>query len=432
MSVSSVLLVTSNGFGMGHLVRQLAIRSAMPEGVRCTILTLSGAAPIAIESGAALEYCPSYTRFDKRAWHRGYLADRIEALAREVDADVLLFDGVVPYVGLLRAVQRLDVAAVWMRRGVWRSSAKTWPLKYSGLFDLILEPGDVGDRCDVGPTARRGDARKVGVITEAGTTAMVDRAAAAARLGVDPQRPTLLINIGSNRISDLQALEQALTEDVGLSGWNVITTRDALARNRSDAAGIHVVSGVFPLHPYLAAVDLAVTSVGYNAAHEFLACGVPVVAVPADNATDDQYARADAMAQIGAAVVCRPETGTDLLKVIAPLMADAARRNQMRRAALDFAGGWGDGAGDAVEAMLAIRRIRRSRSARLRFRARWVAEQLLGLMLPRASRAVRFTETLSMADVTGADQVEHVHPGLRPQYRQEREQIASAWAAGKQ
>jgi hypothetical protein len=423
MTISSVLLVTSNGFGMGHLVRQLAIKAAMPADVRCTILTLSGAAPVAIAAGAEMEYCPSYTRFDKRAWHRGYLADRIEALATEVKADAVLFDGVVPYVGLLTALRRMDVTAIWMRRGVWRVSAATWPLAYSSLFDRIIEPGDVGALRDVGPTAHRTDATRVGVITQAGPS-MVSREEAARRLGVDPSKPTLLLNIGSNHIADMEALEGALA---ARADWNVITTRDALGRNRSGATGIGVVSGIFPLHPYLSAVDLAVTSIGYNAAHEFLACGVPVVAVPADNATDDQYARADAMQQIGAAVVSRPASGQDLLDVIWPLLDDVDRRASMADAARAFAAGWGDGAHEAVAAILsAVRRDRPTLGARLRWAMRLAAEIALAWRSTRTP-PTPLTESITMDEVASGARIEHLHPGLGPEYRRRREEIARKW-----
>lgn len=420
----SVLLVTSNGFGMGHLVRQLALKAAMPADVRCTILTLSGAAPIAIDAGAELEYCPSYTRFNKRAWHRGYLADRIEALAREVAADVIVFDGVVPYVGLLTAMKRLDVTRVWMRRGVWRTIAQRWPLSYSSFFDLVIEPGDVGGLRDVGPTKSRTDAAGVGVITQAGTASMLPRSEAAARLGVDPNKPTLLLNIGSNRVPDLDEIEQALASRID---WNVITTRDALGRNRSGSSGIGVISGVFPLHPYLSAVDLAVTSVGYNAAHEFLACGVPTVVVPADNATDDQYARAEAMAEIGAAVVARPDQGQPLFPVIAALLDDAKSRAMMSEAARTFAATWGEGAKDAVQLIRTARPRRHGLVPGLRLLARRGIEQALALAARARSGEPQFATTISMADMTGTARIEHLHPGLSAAYRARREEIARSW-----
>lgn len=421
-NIRSVLLVTSNGFGMGHLVRQLAIKAAMPVDVRCTILTLSGAAPIAISAGAIMEYCPSYTKFAKRPWHRGYLADRIEALAREVDADLVLFDGVVPYAGLLSALDRLDVTRVWMRRGVWRNSAKRWPLAYSGLFDLILEPADIGSRCDTGPTAGRNDAVSVGVVTQAGGCAMLSREEAARFLGVDPSKPTLLLNIGSNRIADLDAFER---EVAGRTDWNIITTRDALGRNRSGSTGIRVISGVFPLHRYLAAVDLAVTSVGYNAAHEFLACGVPTVVVPADNATDDQHARADAMEVVGASIVARLQTGPALRELVIGLMDNRQRREEMRAAALAAISS--TGAPDAVNAILASVRKPHSAGAVLRHRIRMLVELVLGPFTAGDHRPALFSDSISMQDVQSEQRIEHLHPGLSTTYRSRRQEIAARW-----
>ncbi len=426
----SILLVTSNGFGMGHLVRQLAIAAQLPADVRCTIMTLSQAAPVAVRGGAVLEYCPSYTSpwLTKRMWHRGYLRDRIVALAEEVDADVVAFDGVVPYAGLLAALRRLPVAAVWVRRGVWRVDAITSPLAFADLFDLIIEPGDLGDGMDAGATHKRGDARKVGVITEAGPQAMLDRAQASSVLGVDPDKPTVLFNVGSNAIAGLDAIMAQLAEREDI---NVVTTKDALGRNRSavEAARIHTITGVFPLHPYLAAVDLAVTSVGYNAAHEFTACAVPTVLVPADNVTDDQRARALAMQAQGVGVVVEASSPDSLVRVVEGLIDDELARGQMALNALQLQAGWGNGAIEAAALLLKLRpHTKPDLIPLVRLRARLLAEWLLGFRDPRpAIEGVVVTEDLLAVDLAGSTAVEHLHPGLSADYRDRRTVIAETW-----
>lgn len=425
-----MLLITSNGFGMGHLVRQLAIAAAMPTGVRCTIMTLSQAAPVAARGGAVLEYCPSYTTpwLSKRTWHRGYLRDRIIALAEEVDADVIAFDGVVPYVGLLAALRRLPVASVWVRRGVWRADASTVPLAFADLFDRIIEPGDLGDRMDGGATRGRGDARKIGVVTQAGPATMHSRDDAAQSLGIDPDRLTVLFNVGSNAIPGLDAVLEALAsrDDV-----QVITTKDALGRNRSDAAAsrIHAVSGVFPLYPYLAAVDLAVTSVGYNAAHEFTACGVPTVLVPANNVTDDQRARALAMQQLGVGVVVDAGNPERILQAVERLIDDELERGAMALAARETRAAWSDGAMEAAAAIVkATHRHKPDLIPLVRLRARQLAEFVLGFRDARPPiDGVIMTEDLLSADLGTGTAIEHVHPGLSADYADRRRVIATQW-----
>jgi hypothetical protein len=431
----SILLVTSNGFGMGHLVRQLAIADAL--SVRTTILTLSQAAPVAIAAGARLEYCPSYTSpwINKRDWHRGYLEERITALAEEVDADLIAFDGVVPYIGLLNALRRSDAASVWFRRGVWRSDSRTSPLEYSDLFDLVIEPGDVGAPRDAGPTRLRGDAVRVGVVTQAGGKALLSREEAARHLGVDPSRPTLLLNIGSNRIPELEKIEKELVEQ---EEWNILSTHDALARNRSASQGssaptVRRLSGVFPLHPYLSAIDLAVTSVGYNAAHEFLACSVPTILVPAINATDDQHARAFAIADRGAGVVVESGAPEELRAALALLMTSSERRDAMRASAKQIAAEWGNGAAESAEILIALkegslRPHSRSVRAAMRRTGRNIAERALALRGSRGGAArFRLTATLTAEDLSGEVAVEHLHPESSSRYALRRAAIASRW-----
>lgn len=432
----SILLITSNGFGMGHLVRQLAIASAMPADVRCTLMTLSQAAPVAAAAGAVLEYCPSYTSpwLHKRAWHRGYLRERIVALAMEVQPDVIAFDGVVPYPGLLDALRRLPARRVWFRRGVWRADAATAPLAYSGFFDLIIEPGDLGHPRDHGPTSHRSDATRIGVITQAGPAAMQPREDAAERLGIDPERPALLFNVGSNAIPGLANVQR----DVAAGGtWQVLTTKDALGRARSGDDSIRPVTGLFPLHPWLSAIDLAVTSVGYNAAHEFIAAGVPTVLVPATNATDDQRARAEAIAAAGAGIVVAPEEPDHLAAVLANLMADPAARNHLQAGARALADAWSNGTAEAVTLLLdqaaqgpAQRRV--PLAARFRLSARLLAERLLApFVSDRVTRLVVMSTELSPEAVNDPTTVlEHLHPGTSAAYREARMRVARRWFRG--
>lgn len=427
MTDRKVLLITSNGFGMGHLVRQLAIANALGSNVH--IMTLSQAAPVAAGAGAVLEYCPSYTSpwIGKRAWHRGYLRDRIVALAQELQVDVIAFDGVVPYVGLLDALQRLDVARVWIRRGLWRADANTAPLQYSSFFDCIIEPGDLGQSRDVGPTRSRADATHVGVVTQAGPHALLTRAEAAAKLGVDPTKLTVLFNVGSNAIPGLDAVIQSIAARANVQ---VLSTKDALDRNRSEARGnVHAVAGIFPLYPYLSAVDLAITSVGYNAAHEFVASGVPTIVVPANNVTDDQYARAAAMQDAGMSIAIDAAQSQRLLETIERLLDDEDERAAMSLAARSAAAAWGIGAQEAAQLLRSVQRTSRpSLRARFRLALRLLAERLLGIVdKPIPVDGFTVSDRIVGQDLRGAIAVEHVLPGTGPEYAQRRIALAKSW-----
>ncbi|MEY3407096.1 MAG: hypothetical protein RL038_157, partial [Actinomycetota bacterium] len=349
--MTSVLLITSNGWGLGHLIRQLAIANALPAEVRTTILTLSGGAAIAATEN--LEYAPSYSQpwITRADWHGGYLRDRILALASEVNPTHIVFDGVVPYLGLLDALRQLPARKVWVRRGLWRADANPKPLRETKWFDLVIEPGDLGDALDIGPTKNRNDALKVGVITEANLATAHNREAAAAALGVDPNKPTLLLNLGSSAIGDLQPLADVLQR---FPEWQILSTKDELGRTKGfDESRVIQLTGIFPLHPYLKAVDLAITSVGYNAAHEFVAMNVPAIYVAAPNVTDDQQARANAIAKLKAGWSASPDAPEELAALLNQILTGGASTLAAVQANCEIAtAGFGDGAAAAASAIL--------------------------------------------------------------------------------
>ena len=55
-----ILFTTSNGTGLGHLTRSMAIARRLPDSIEPLFLTLSAAAPVVERMGFAVEYVPSY------------------------------------------------------------------------------------------------------------------------------------------------------------------------------------------------------------------------------------------------------------------------------------------------------------------------------------------------------------------------------------
>ncbi len=102
--MTSVLLVTSNGTGMGHLTRQAAIGLSLGSEDHPTLFSLSVGLPLALGLGLRGEYAPSYDKpwIAGREWH-GYLRDRLIAIVEEIGAEVVLFDGVAVYPGIAMA-----------------------------------------------------------------------------------------------------------------------------------------------------------------------------------------------------------------------------------------------------------------------------------------------------------------------------------------
>ncbi|HEY1132942.1 MAG TPA: hypothetical protein VGE77_00060, partial [Nocardioides sp.] len=284
-----VVLATSNGVGMGHLTRQVTVALAGSDRLDVTLLSLSAALPTVARAAAdgrlpgaermRFEYCPSRTSpwqgsgAAKVAWRTHwdpYFADRLVALVAETGARVVAFDGVVPYAGLLRARAALPrTAFVWVRRGMWRPGVGAAWLARASEFDAVVEPGDVGGAADTGPTAGLPGVRRTAPIALTSVLPPRPRAEAAARLGLDPERPALLLAPGSGAYADVSTLVRTVVAHVRAHAptWQVAVTRQAIARHAAagsaerggDADGdVVVLRDVYPLAPLLTAFDAAV------------------------------------------------------------------------------------------------------------------------------------------------------------------------------
>jgi hypothetical protein len=305
----TVVLATTNGKGMGHLSRQLALALASLGGMDPVIFSMSSAVPVVGGYGMRAEWAPGAThgQISRRMWD-AYLSERIIALIGEVGASAFVFDGVYPYDGVLRALRKLpDVPFIWSRRAMWQKGVGARALRYRRLFAAVLEPGDLAAAGDVGRTVDLQDARRVGPVTLVGHVPALDRARAVAELGLDPDRPRLLLTLGSNRRSDLYSAYQRTIEKFSAAGWQIAVTSSPMGDQSTGLSGPKVIS-VFPLVRYLRAFDAAVSASGYNAVHELLYSAVPTLLVPnADAVTDDQPTRARVVAGTGLALSADPE-----------------------------------------------------------------------------------------------------------------------------
>lgn len=341
-SMPSIVLATSNGTGMGHLTRQLAVALALGSEARVHVFSLSLAMPVVQAHGLRGEYCPSYDRgwIPRESWN-SYLRDRLVAFCREVRADVVLFDGVAPYAGILMARARLGgVRFAWCRRGMWRDGANDRALTASSAFDLVIEPGDLAAHRDTGPTASRHDAHRVPPISLTEMVHGLSRRNAAVALGLDPERPTALVTLGSGRLGDPAAAATAVLEELLSDGrWQVALTRPGIATQALpviDPARVVELRDVYPLARHLAAFDLAVSAAGYNAVHEFLPAAVPTLLVPSPSTvTDDQVSRAQGCAERGLALWAHQDDLYDVRARTRDLMSDEVRLRLRARCVLE-------------------------------------------------------------------------------------------------
>lgn len=327
--MTSVLLVTSNGTGMGHLTRLAAVAKALEPEHETTLFSLSLGLPVVLGLGLRGEYCPSYEsgHIDRQYWE-SYLRDRLVIIARETRASVVVFDGVAPYLGLGRAREALaDTRFVWLRRGMWRDGTGAM-LRRSIFFDLILEPGDLGGDADKGPTSERDDAVRIAPISLLEVVEPLTRKEARAALGLPPDGTVGLITLGTGRLGDVSGPGAVAAERILESGSaHLAVTKWATAdREVPITSRVTELKGVFPLVRYLAAFDFAVSSAGYNAVHELVPAGLATLFVGnTSTRTDDQEARSRRLEELGLALHARDDDPAQVAAKVERLLDPSVR-----------------------------------------------------------------------------------------------------------
>jgi UDP:flavonoid glycosyltransferase YjiC (YdhE family) len=297
-----ILLVTSNGTGLGHLTRSMAIARRLDSSLEPLFFTLSAAAPVVRELGFPVEYAASYATpgaGNDWRWSRR-LRGRLRAAIAEAQPSVLVFDGTHPYEALLGAMRGFDdLHTVWARRPLWREGSSRAPLGRTGSFDAVLEPGELAAAEDRGPTvARRDEVHAVGPIVLLDRAELLPRAEAARELGLDPAATNVLVALGQG--SEVRgATERCLRHLGARDDVRVAALSSALAALGGAPEGVVELRATYPISRHFAAFDAAVSAAGYNAYHELIALGVPSLFVPMRRETDDQPARARFAAEAG-------------------------------------------------------------------------------------------------------------------------------------
>jgi UDP-N-acetylglucosamine--N-acetylmuramyl-(pentapeptide) pyrophosphoryl-undecaprenol N-acetylglucosamine transferase len=175
------------------------------------------------------------------------------------------------------------------------------------------------------------------------------RVEAAARLGLDPARSTLLITGASQGAATVNEAVIAALNGINLQGWQILhlAGKDHAAKVREAHRAANIDAGVIDFTPAMADVwavaDLAISRAGASSVAELCACGVASILMPYPFHKDmHQRANAKVLADAGAAVLFDDEieaakNSARLKPILQSLLHDATRRAAMSAAARSLA-----------------------------------------------------------------------------------------------
>ncbi len=458
MSKPTIILATSNGVGMGHLARASAVAVALKDVANPIIVSMAGGiADIPSFMDIRCEYIPGRDRLwmSREKWDK-YLRDRLLALVEETGATVLSFDGVVPYPGVIAAKNSSpSLKLVWVRRGLWQKKPQRFILGLqASMMDVIIEPGDIARAYDFGPTSKRKDSVLTSPVSLFKREEALSREEARKVLGLDPDRPVALVQLGTGD-SDVNHKMTAALE--GLIGWKdlqVILTKAPIDKDGNSLApeGLDIkVARYFPLAKVLHAFDAGICATGYNGVHELLPAQIPTVFVSNIRGTDDQEARARWCNDFGYALRADQSDLTDITATVRKLQNPEVRAQLSAKCAElpDTSGGQ-----EIADILFALATQENSTGAKNLTFMRLMAQDhinrglrhVINLGIRRLALIYRFVNPHIVVEITKAEppifgdstkpeelrgliksttRFEHLISGSSNQYRLRREEIAS-------
>ena len=455
----TIILATSNGVGMGHLARASAIALELKEIANPIIVSMAGGvAEVPNFVGVRCEYIPGRDRgwMPRKLWD-AYLRDRLLALIDETDAQVLSFDGVVPYPGVIAAkLKKNDLALVWVRRGLWQRKPQGLALGLqSMMMDEIIEPGDFARVYDHGPTKNRKDAVITSAVSLFQKSTALDRDEARKALGLDLNRPAVLVQLGTGDSDVNEKMTAALKGLIGWKDLQVVLTKKPIDANGNSLVpdGLEIKQvRYFPLAKVLHAFDAAICATGYNGVHELLPALVPTVFVSNIRGTDDQEARAQWCHDLGYALRADQADLENITETV-KLLQDPEERGRLHRMCKKLPEA--NGAKEAAQILYEMATVKHGAQpafiARLRLRARDFSlisyRQLANAIYRQLALVYRKfnphivvqivkTDAPHFGDETDAQTMrhlingevryEHMISGASENYRRRRDEIASA------
>jgi len=295
----TVMFVSSNGVGLGHLTRQMAVAKRLPSWTTSIFFSMSAAVRLARDGGYLVEHTSfhRYTGATPEHWNAVFAQELYEALLF-YKPTMMIFDGNIPYAGMLAAAKVFpNMPAIWIRRAMWRD--------YHGVvldravgFDAVIEPGELAADLDDGPTrAVRGETLQVGPVLLVRPEDRLAREQARDQLGLSARDLAIALQLGAGNNFDYRAAREVIIDELMADERVIVIELISPISERTHPAEMtsnrHRLARLYPSFLLSNAFDGAVSASGYNSFHEFILGAIPTLFIPNEaEEMDRQDARA--------------------------------------------------------------------------------------------------------------------------------------------
>ncbi|CDX28956.1 Glycosyltransferase [Mesorhizobium sp. ORS 3359] len=286
LPIRRVLFTSTNGIGMGHLAQQVAVAQRLPQGLKPVFATMSYAMKIATDEGYHAHFLTYHSGIDAAPedWN-DVLAEELFDLISHLRPAVFAYDATAVFEGVVAALAMdPNLFSIWVRRPMWRESHRPF-LEMADAFDAVIEPGELADEFDHGPTKEMRDkVLLVPPVLHLGPNERLERTAARLFLDVPEGMTVVALQLGSGSNFDMRSVRNSVLKALlDRPDTLVLDIRSPIRANFELDEPIsprHRIVELFPSFRYSRAFDAAVVAPGYNTFHENILGAVPTLFVP--------------------------------------------------------------------------------------------------------------------------------------------------------
>lgn len=316
-SDNTILFMATNGVGLGHLTRCLAVARKLKKKMnadKIIFLTTSFALHLVRQEGFLPFYVPSKEMFEGKIKSSEWdytLGSTFEMLFSLYDIKTVVFDGAIPYQSLSSVLDSKEgVLKIWIKRGSAKKSENDKRKAYESIFDKIIIPSELSEQKEDDENHK-----KVSPIVYLDKEELLEKDDVKKFFGVSKETRLVYVQLGAGKIND--------TADVLENTFKILSEYDDIVTvygNSPLAAPIDIadekirVLKDYPNARFFKGFDFAISACGYNSFHELMGACVPTIFIPNMNTkTDDQYLRAKISEKYNCGRVLK-ETDYDSLK----------------------------------------------------------------------------------------------------------------------
>ncbi len=297
MKQRTVIFVITNGAGLGHLTRGLAIAKRLRAiNIQSVFFTTSLATELIRKEGFIYFYIPTKSLFPQEvtmSWWVDFMSKQLDEVIKIYNPLWVVYEGVLPSSGVSMEIKKYHhIKSIWIKRENYKPGWQELDA-LEHHFDLIIVPKEVGENY-IG-MLEKSQKRYCNPIILLDEEEAYSREVVRTRLGVKKDEKLYYVQLSIGGNMELQKMLIPIQKSLLKRQKTKLIIGESLLDRPVTIIDKNIrVVKIYPSSSYFKGIDFAIAAAGYNTFHELVKFKVPTLFIPnKDTVVDNQVKRVE-------------------------------------------------------------------------------------------------------------------------------------------